>query len=162
MRSVFPAALLLLASCARQAAGDPCAAAFEPYADHVTGRARDSRNGAYIDAMASYARGDYREAAAALGAYLDQRGADRRAYLYLAVSQLAAGQPYEAELSLDKLRQSNLPGFKDPLEWYTVLCWLCSGQEARALEGARRIAAGPHTYREQARRLAATLERHAP
>ena len=139
--------------------GDPCADSFTPFEDLVSGRTRSTANAAYVDAMALYNQGDHAGAIVGLLDYLDTPGADKRAYLYLAVSQLAVGQPYEAELSIDQLETSTVPGYKDPCEWYTVLCWLCSNQLDRAAAGARRIAQGPHTYRREAQLLVERLER---
>lgn len=139
--------------------GDLCAESFAPYQDLVSGRTRTAANAAYVDAMALYEQGDHDGAIAGLRSYLGTPGADERAYLYLAVSQLAVGQPYEAELSIDQLENSHVPGYKDPCEWYTVLCWLCSNQLDRAAAGAQRIAQGPHTYRREAQQLVERLER---
>ncbi|MBK8227510.1 MAG: hypothetical protein IPK70_10095 [Flavobacteriales bacterium] len=154
--------ILLLAWCWSACSapkGDLCADSFSPYQDLVSGRTRNAANAAYVDAMALYEQGDHEGAIAGLRSYLDTPGADKRAYLYLAVSQLAVGQPFEAELSIDQLENSTVPGYKDPCEWYTVLCWLCSNQLDRAAAGAKRIAQGPHTYRREAEVLLERLER---
>ncbi len=139
-------------------AGDPCQRFFSPYRDLVSSRARTALNAPYLDAMALYSTGDYSGAANGLSAYLDTPGADKTAYLYLGVSQLALGKAYDAELSIDHLETSNVSGYTDPCEWYTVLCWLCSGQRDRALEGARAIASGRHTYQREAQDLVEQLE----
>lgn len=153
----LPVLFLLLLAC-RQPASDPCRAFFAPYRDLVSGRERTNLNGAYVDAMALYSQGDFAGAADGLRTYLQQPGADRTAYLYLAVSQLALGKPYDAELSIDQLETSNVSGYKDPCEWYTVLCWVCSGQHDRALAGARAIAQQRHTYQREAHALAGQLD----
>ncbi|MFZ1691759.1 MAG: hypothetical protein WAT74_01065 [Flavobacteriales bacterium] len=148
-----------LAACRGPQDNDLCASSFTPYQDLVSDRARTSRNATYLDAMALYAQGDFEGAASGLVSYLSEPGSDKRAYLYLAVSQLAIGKPYEAELSIDQLKAAPVPGYKDPCEWYTVLCWLCSEQHGRALEGARRIAQGPHAFKREAQRLVERLEK---
>lgn len=148
-----------LTSCTDPQSDDLCASMFSPYQDLVSDRARTTRNAPYVDAMAQYAQGDFEGAASGLSSYLNEPGADKRAYLYLAVSQLAIGKPYEAELSIDQLNAAPIPGYKDPCEWYTVLCWLCSDQHDRALEGARRIAQGPHAFKREAQRLVERLEK---
>ena len=138
-----------------------CPEFFEPYPDMISGQARSSRNAEYLDAMALYSQGDHAEAAKGLQAFVSaHRDAPRSALLYLAMSQLATGNPYDAELTLDKLEQSHMRDFSDQCEWYTVLCWLCSEQWDRALTGAQAIAtAQRHTYKQQAARLAERLER---
>lgn len=152
--------VLLLIGCT-PSTDDACREAFAPYRDLVSGRARTDRNAPYLDAMARYRQGDYQGAADGLTAYLAQPAPEKSAYLYLAVSQLALGRPEAAELSIDHLEHSTVTGYADPCEWYTVLCWLCSGQRDRALEGARRIALRPHAFRNEAQRLVARLEREA-
>lgn len=153
---------VLLASCG--SGGDRsrlCADSFEPYVDLVSTQNGDERSADYIAAMTHYSAGRYAEAELGLKAYIDsRRDFQKGAHLYLAISQLANGKPYDAELSLDKLRHSTVKGFADQCGWYTVLCWLCSEQWPRALEGAKAIAATQrHTYRKQAAALAERLER---
>lgn len=148
---------MLLVACG-QPTGEPCKAFFAPYRDLVSGRARTALNAPYLDAMMLYSSGDYSGAVNGLRAYVNTPGADRTAYLYLGVSQLAQGKAFDAELSIDHLELSNVSGYKDPCEWYTVLCWLCSGQRERALEGARAIASDRHTYQREARALVEQLE----
>lgn len=161
MRGARPLILTgLLIGCAPKG-HDACQETFSPYRDLVSDRARTARNAAYLDAMALYREGEYQGAVEGLSGYLAQPAPEKSAYLYLAVAQLALGRPYEAELSIDQLEQSTVTGYKDPCEWYTVLCWLCSGQRDRALEGARRIAQRPHAFRQEAQRLVQRLEREA-
>ncbi|MBL7980291.1 MAG: tetratricopeptide repeat protein [Flavobacteriales bacterium] len=150
-------ALLISSGCGSPSA--TCANFFEPYPDLITGRVRTAKNGAYLDAMALYGKGNYAEAAPLLRTYLNARDAHDGAHLYLACCLLATGQPFEAELELDHLERSNLKDFRDQTEWYTVLCWLCSDQKDRALEGARDIAAKPrHTYAKEADALVKALQ----
>ncbi len=156
---------LTLASCGTGTdGGQLCQEFFEPYADLVSDRAEDHRNRGYVEAMRAYREGRYEEAEQGLQAYIDsRRDFHKGAYLYLAVSQLANGKPYDAELSIDKLEHSSVKGFADQCGWYTVLCWLCSEQWARALEGARAIADAPrHAYKKQAAALVKRLEGTLP
>ena len=80
-------------------------------------------------------------------------------YAYnLASALLGMGDPYKAEMHLDFLERSGNQNFKDQVEWYTALCWLCSGQNDRALHQAQWIVARTsHTYQEEARALVTTL-----
>lgn len=154
--------LLLLAACGGgRGRAALCQKHFAPYADIVGDGPGDARSSGLAASMAHYREGRYAEAEQGLTAYINsRRDFQRSALLYLAVSQLANGKPYEAELSIDKLEHSNVKGFADQCGWYTVLCWLCSEQWARALEGARAIAAAPrHTYKREAAALAGDLER---
>ncbi|MBK7945278.1 MAG: hypothetical protein IPJ85_08220 [Flavobacteriales bacterium] len=138
-----------------------CVEYFEPYADLVSNQMSDSRSSGFVAAMDHYSNSRYKEAEQGLADYIaSRRDFHKSAYLYLAVSQLANGKPYDAELAIDKLEHSSVKGFADQCEWYTVLCWVCSEQWARALEGAQAIAASPrHAYKKQAAKLAQRLER---
>ena len=150
--------LLVLACNSAEKNGTLCERSFEPYADLITGQLRTAKNAAYLDAMASYTAKDYAGAAEGLKRYLAQRGAAKSAHLYLANCYIAMGKPYDAELEIDHLEISNMHDYKDQCEWYTVLCWLCSGQQERALMGARAIATAPrHTYTVEAKELEEAL-----
>lgn len=151
---------LLVMGCSEQPPqGDACARYFKLYPDLNPDRIRFSTNAGFVDGMAHYNRGDHASAIAALSTYLERRDADKGAYLYLANSYLAIGKPYDAELQLDHLEQSNLAQFQDQAEWYTVLCLLCSDQTARALTAARSLAnARAHTYKREAAELVKELE----
>ncbi|MDQ3100827.1 MAG: hypothetical protein M3R08_05530, partial [Bacteroidota bacterium] len=75
---------------------------------------------------------------------------------------IAMELPYDAELQLDHLENSPVKGFQDHTDWYTLICWVCSGQNARALTEAERISSLPrHTYKEAAARMRKDLERLA-
>jgi thioredoxin-like negative regulator of GroEL len=152
--------LLLLMGCGTSSEpADLCGRFFEPYPDLVSDRTTTAKHQIYVNAMELYAGGKYSEAADSLQQYIRQRGFERSAHLYLAMCRLALGQPYEAELQLDHLDNSNVRGFKDQSEWYTLLCWVCSGQNARALPEAQRIAAQPrHSYKREAGELATVLQ----
>jgi predicted Zn-dependent protease len=145
---------LLLALFTACGGEDPCSSLFEPYPDMVSGRFRTEKNSLYLDGMAAYSRRDYATAAEQLKMYVEQRRDEDAARLYLCCAYLAMGKPYDAELQLDFLGKSNNIGFRDQVEWYNALCWLCSGQNDRALEQADRIlAAKAHTYKAEAQRL---------
>lgn len=140
-----------------------CQRHFKPYQDLISGQARNPRNGPYLDAMAHYSAGDFASAATGLETYLQQRSAARSANIYLACSYLALGRPYDAELRIDMLENSHEQNFADQCAWYTVLCWLCSGQVERARTGAQSIAQAPrHTYKADAARLLNELNATSP
>ncbi len=139
--------------------GDLCERTFEPYPDLVSGRVISNSNRTYLHAMELYNDAEYSQAADSLKAYLRMPGYIKTAHLYLSMCHLALGEPYEAELQLDHLRKSNLFNYRDQWEWYTVVCWTCSGQLDRALEGASKIATGrKHTYTAEAARLVKDIQ----
>jgi hypothetical protein len=155
---VFP---LILIACSGPSVkeGDACDRYVVPYPDLIGQQERTSLNGVYLDAMADYAAADYAAARDGLINYLSGKGADKSAYMYLACCYLELGEPYEAELQLDHLERSSTLQFDDQVEWYTVLCWLCSDQRPRALEGALAIASKKaHSYRAEALRLVEELQ----
>jgi hypothetical protein len=160
LASLGIAAMMLAVSCADSAMeGSLCERNFEPYANLNKGIARNSINGALVDAMVPYDQGDHIAAVPLLEAYLTRPDAQEIANLYLASSYMATGRYFDAELRLDKAENSNSRQFKDPCEWYTVLCWLCTDQRPRALQGARTIATAKlHTYKQQAQQLVKDLE----
>jgi hypothetical protein len=149
--------LLLLLSCGTRPSGDLCERYFEPYPDLISARQTTRVHQIYVNGMELYARGEFRQAADSLEAYLRIPGYEKSAHFYLAISLLALDQPYEAELHIDHVENSNITGFRDQSEWYTLLSWVCSGQYQRALPEAQRIASRRHTYREEAARLARDL-----
>jgi predicted Zn-dependent protease len=152
-------AMLLLLACGGPS-GDPCSTFFTPYPDHYAGVERTRNNARFLDAMEPYRAKDYPAAAESLAAYVRGTGANPMARLYLASSLLAIGKPFEAEMHLDALERGRLKEARDEAEWYTLLCWVCSGQHGRALPEARRIAAlRLHTYASQADALAKALDR---
>ena len=111
-----------------------------------------------LEAMALYGKADYAGARDGLVQYLSRKGGEKSAYMYLASCYLALGEPYEAELQLDHLERSNTLQYNDQVEWYSVLCLLCSDQLSRALKGAEAIAEKKaHTYRTDAIRLVKEL-----
>lgn len=149
----------LLVSCGQ--GQDPealCGRFFEPYQDMISQRTRTKLNATYLDAMALYNQGDYGAAKDSLEKFLDVQRADLTGYIYLACCYLALGDADKAELQLDHLEHSNILHYEDQIEWYTVLCWVCSGQLDRARSGAQRIAdGGAHTYRKEAKDLIEAL-----
>lgn len=151
--------LLLLLAC-----GDPdtlCDRFFEPYPDIISGRLRTAANAELLDAMALYSKGDHAGAAEGLRSFIKHRPQDAdAAFLYLASCDLALGDPNEAELQLDFLERRPQRPFRDEVDWYNVLCMLCSGQRDRAFEQARSIANAPtHTYKFKAQDLISALGR---
>lgn len=150
-------ALVLVSSCGNPGK-DLCGQFYAPYPDMVSGRFRTERNSLFLDAMGAYARRDYATAAEQLKVYVEQQRDDDAARLYLCCAYLSSGKPYDAELQLDFLERSTSPGFRDQVEWYNAMCWLCSGQYDRALEQADKIlAAKAHTYKAEAQRLKEAL-----
>ena len=149
--------LLLLDSCTSPST---CERFFEPYPDLITGRERSVRNAVLLDAMAHYSSGDHAAAIEGIQTYIEKDPSETdAARFYLANSLLALGRPYDAELQLDFVERSPAATFHDEVDWYSALCLLCSGQNARALEAAQRIANNPrHRYRPQAAKLVAALE----
>ncbi len=150
--------LIVLASCGKDDRG-LCEKYFEPYPDLISGRDMPAEHADYTKAMDLYRNADLEGAAQILVEYISLRGYQRSAHLYLANCYLKMDRPFDAELQLDHLENSNVKGFRDQTEWYTLLCWVCSGQLERALPEARRIAAAKHTYSKQAKELVADLDR---
>ena len=140
---------------------DPCDRYFEPYIDLISGRrSGEAQHRTYVNAMRLYSDRIFDKAADSLGVYVQRRGFEKSAHLYLAMCLLEMDLPYDAELQLDHLENSRVTEFRDQTEWYTLLCWVCSDQFARALPEARRIAAAErHTYKSEAQALAADLEK---
>jgi len=156
--SILPLLLVLIVACGC-GGKDPCSTFFEPYPDMVSGRLRTEKNSLFLDGMNAYAKRDYATAAEHLKVYVEQRRDEDAARLYLCCAYLALGKPYDAELQLDFLEKSALPGFRDQVDWYNALCWLCSGQNDRALEQADKILATKvHTYKAEAQRLKEALQ----
>lgn len=154
--------LLMLGSCSQPVDRSTlCKDTFEPYMDLISGQVPNHRNEQYLEAMAHYSAGRFTEAAVLLERYIsERRDHPKSAYLYLAMCHLANGRPFDAELAIDKLENSSVKDFADQCAWYTVVCWLCSEQWARALEGANTIAGSSrHTYRKEAAVLVDRLER---
>ena len=157
MRRLLP--LLLVLSACGSGGVDLCARFYAPYPNMLGERPRTRTNAALLDAMAAYDQGDYATAAAGLSAVIERDANDRMARLQLASALIGAGEPYKAEMHLDFLERVPGAPFKDQTEWMNALCWLCSGQNARALGQCRIIAQRPaHTYGSEAQALAKALE----
>lgn len=138
-----------------------CERFFEPYPDLISQRARTHLNATYLDAMLLYNQGDHQRAKDSLEKFLDVQRADLTGYIYLACCHLALGDADKAELQLDHLERSNILHYEDQIEWYRVVCWVCSGQLDRARSGAHRIIeSGAHTYGAEARKLLDALQHH--
>ncbi len=137
---------------------DLCTRFYSPYPNHIGERPRTALSAPLLDAMALYDKGDYAAAATGLSAVIEKDAGERLARLYLASALLGSGEPYKAEMHLDFLERVPGATFKDQTQWFNTLCWLCSGQNARALTEAERIAGQPaHTYKAEARALAEAL-----
>lgn len=150
--------LMVLAACTGPA--DPCTRHYEPFPDLIGGRARTAQNAALLDAMARYNAGDLTAAIPVLEAELHDAPNEEQVRMLLASALLGVGRPYDAELQLDFIETSARNDYDEAAAWYTVLCWLCSGQHDRALEGARAIAARPrHAYKSKAEALVKDLSR---
>lgn len=157
MRWIWTILPVLLAGCGNTNE-DLCAKTFVPYPDMISQRARTSLNATYIDGMVEYSKGNYAGARDSIEKFIRFHRQDLTGYMYLACSYLALGDPYKAELQLDHLEKRDNLQYDDQVEWYTVVCWVCSGQLDRARVGAERIvAAKSHTYTKEARKLLADL-----
>ena len=156
MRSMFLPLLILFAAC--EPRDTLCESHFSPYPDTVSGRVRTAENAALLDGMSAYARGDFSAAVPALSTYLAAKEHDAQARFYLAVSSIAIGEPFDAELQLDFMEREDVNSFKDQIEWYRALCLLCSDQHERALQAAMAIASSDrHTYKTEAAHLVEDL-----
>lgn len=152
MRSIFLPLLILFAACGPRET--LCESHFSPYPDAVSGRVRTAENAALLDGMSAYARGDFSAAVPALSTYLAAKEHDGQARLYLAVSSIAIGEPFQAELQLDFMDREDVNSFNDQIEWYRALCLVCSDQHDRALQAATAIASSErHTYKAEAAHL---------
>lgn len=156
--------LLLLAppflSCNRPTQDALCKRFLTPYPDVVSQRERTPQNSIFLDAMGHYTRKEYSEAIPMLEEAVRQDSRNALARLYLVSALLAENDPYRAEMHLDFLEKDPGKGFRDQVEWYNALCWLCEGNLEKAAQQARYIAARRHTYRSQAGELAKVLSDH--
>lgn len=157
--SIMLLACLSVWSCSgRKGVDDPCLRFFKPYPDLITGRVVTKHQSDLLKGMEHYRVGEHERAAELLERSLNAPNRQKMAHLYLANSYLALGRPFDAELQLDHLENSNEKDFRDQIEWYTVVCLVCSGQTDRALKGAEQIANGRrHTYSKEARELIKAL-----
>ncbi|MEO8733207.1 MAG: hypothetical protein ABI373_02640, partial [Flavobacteriales bacterium] len=133
MRFLLVLAFALLAfGCTRNDPKSLCERFYSPYPDLVSGRTRTGSNSVMLDAMAHYSQKDYPAAIEGLQRVLDLDASDMTARLYMASAQLAAGDPYKAEMHLDFMENTRGADYKDQVEWYDALCWLCEGDTAKA------------------------------
>ncbi|MBL7951043.1 MAG: hypothetical protein JNM62_04930 [Flavobacteriales bacterium] len=155
---------VVLIGCGEGTSGtDLCKKVFVPYPDMISQRTRTHMNATYVDGMAEYSQGNYAAARDSIEKFLRVQRADVTGYMYLACSYIALGDPYKAELQLDHLEKRDILHYDDQIEWYTVVCWLCSGQTDRARAGAERIVSeGTHTYVREAKELLAELPATKP
>jgi len=150
--------LLALMACGRSGTSGRCAEFFEPYPDVISDRPRTSENANLLDAMAAYSDHEFATAAELLVKELKSAQNLEQIRMYLASCYLGAGRPFDAELQLDFVENADRQNYAEAAEWYTVLCWLCSDQLDRALEGARLIAGKErHTFKQEAAELAKVL-----
>lgn len=155
--------LLILVGCNGPVGGDLCERTFVPYPDMISQRERTKLNATYIDGMAQYSNGNYEAARDSIEKFLRIQRADISGYMYLACSYLALGNPDKAELQLDHLERNYIQQYDDQIEWYSIVCWVCSGQLDRARVGAERIVAEQtHTYAKEAKKLLADLPASKP
>lgn len=160
MRSpwVHALSLMVILTACQGPSADPCNHFYEPYPDVISDRHRTDRNAELLDAMAQYRQGRYAEAITLLEGLITKGVEPYHLRLYMASAQLGAGRPFDAELQLDLVERDPRKRYGEVVEWYRVLCWICSGQEDRALAQAKRIAGKPrHLYKRQAADLAKAL-----
>jgi thioredoxin-like negative regulator of GroEL len=160
MRLLAP--FILVAALCSCTSSDPvslCDRFFTPYPDHVSQRPRTARNTDLVDAMALYSDQDYKQAITGLQRVVDRDARNVTARIYLISALLAAGDPYKAEMHLDFMESYQDRSYSDQVDWYNAMCWLCEGNNERALKQAEWIASRPHTYRTQAADLVRALNK---
>lgn len=159
-------AVLILAALAFSCSGPAdkaeslCDRFFTPYPDVITQRERTPLNSAFMDAMEMYVNGNYAHAIPILEEVVHRNPRNNSARMYLVSALLAEKDPYRAEMHLDFLENYRDKSYRDQVEWYNALCWLCEGNLDKAAQQARYIAAKPHTYRHEAAQLAQALTDH--
>jgi hypothetical protein len=109
--------------------------------------------------MALYSDQDYKQAITGLQRVVDRDARNVTARIYLISALLAAGDPYKAEMHLDFMESYQDRSYSDQVDWYNAMCWLCEGNNERALKQAEWIASRPHTYRTQAADLVRALNK---
>lgn len=159
MRILVPLLMVLLGACGKNTPENLCQRFFSPYPDHISGRERTNVNAPLLDAMSHYAKKEYAEAIPLLQKIVERDMRNSAARMYLINALLAEGDPYKAEMHLDFMENYKDRNFKDQVEWYNALSWLCEGNTEMAMKQAQYIAAQPHTYRKQAAELAKALEK---
>ena len=145
-------------ACGGNGKSDRCGEFFEPYPDLISDRSRTAENANLIAAMAAYSDNEFGTASELLVKELKSAQNVEQIRMYLASCYLGLGRPFDAELQLDFVENASRQHYAEAAEWYTVLCWLCSDQHIRALEGARTIAGKErHAYKQRAAELAKAL-----
>lgn len=155
-----PVLAALLFSCTTPSEESLCKRFFTPYPDMVTQRERTPLNSAFLDAMEMYVKGNYAHAIPILEEEVNRDPRNISARMYLVSALLAEGEPYRAEMHLDFMENYRDKNYRDQVEWYNALCWLCEGNLEKAAQQARYIAARKHTYSKEAAELAAALSDH--
>ena len=159
MRLLVPLVFCLVAlSCTSSDPAALCDRFFTPYPDYVSERPRTARNADLLDGMALYSKKDYKQAITGLQRAVDLDSRNLAARFYLVNALLAEGEPYKAEMHLDFMENDKDRSYSDQVDWYNTLCWLCEGNTERAEKHAEWIASRPHTYRNDARKLAKALK----
>lgn len=156
----IPIVAVVLFSCTPSDQGSLCKRFYTPYPDMVTQRERTPLNSAFLDAMKMYVNEEYAQAIPILEDEVHRDPRNIAARMYLVSALLAEDDPYRAEMHLDFMENYRDKSYRDQVEWYNALCWLCEGNLEKAAQQARYISARPHTYRQQATELAKALSDH--
>lgn len=160
MRSKFliVASLCLVLGCGERDTVDLCAKYSLVYPDIISGREETVRNKELMAGMQDYNKKDYTKAIAHFDKHLATFPKEAAAYLYKASSELQLQEPFKAELTLDHLERLPDPAFTDQMDYYNLMCLICSAQYERAQLLAERISNGRvHTYSEQAYEILSDL-----
>ena len=113
--------------------------------------------GEFTEAMAPYAKGDYRAADAGLALFLEKHPGHTDASFYRGVSLLMLGRPEEAR----PLLASAASAKRAPAEarWYLALALVKSGDAAAALRELDAVVRAQGTHRAEAARLTEEIRR---
>lgn len=158
-KSLFILILLVLSACGSKDPASLCEKFYTPYPDMVTDRARTPDNGPFLDAMALYNDGDYAGAITGLDRAIARDPGNSAIRMYLVSANLGAGDAYKAEMHIDFLENQSDKSYRDQVDWFNALCWLCEGDTARADKQAHYILSRPHTYKKQAQELVDALKK---
>ena len=144
---IWLAPLLFLTACMGERE-DLCKKYELIYPDHISGRIETARNMNLLKGAEAYSAKNYELAITYFTKHADIYKTRPAAYLYKAVSQLQLGMPFDAERTLDAIEDLPDKSFSDQVDYYNVLCLICSGQPERALETAKKVSAkARHSYR---------------
>ena len=158
-KSFLPLLLLLLGACNGKDPASLCEKFYKPYPDMVSDRARTPDNSTFLDAMALYNDGDYAGAVTGLDRAIARDPGNSAMRMYLVSANLGAGDAYKAEMHIDFLENQADKSYRDQVDWYNALCWLCEGDTARADKQAHYIMSKPHTYKKEAQALVEALKK---